>query len=229
MENISIPRCYKPTDFSKIVEYALHHLADGNETGYGQASYLKMIIENGDVHCCFIFGKSRVAPVKYVSIPRLELTAATPSVKLSDMLRRELGIPVASEEFWTDSQVVLGYISKEALRFKIFVANCVQFIMEFTKVQQWLCESSKTILQIMIQRIIDIRNLEKIHRWFSGPSFLWSKDGDWLNSGKINPVSEKDPELKKEVGVNFAVTDGTIISKIGLLTTRWLKMKKIMA
>ena len=73
-----------------------------------------MINENEDVHCCFIFGKSRVATVKYVSIPRLELTAATLSLKVSDMLRRKLDVPVASEEFWTDSQVVLGYISNEA-------------------------------------------------------------------------------------------------------------------
>ena len=72
-----------------------------------------MINENGDVHCCLIFGKSRVATVKYVSIPRLELTAATLSLKVSDMLRRKLNIPVASEEFWTDNQVVVGYISNE--------------------------------------------------------------------------------------------------------------------
>ena len=70
-----------------------------------------MINENGDVHCCLIFGKSRVAPVNYVSTSGLELTAATLSVKVPDMLRRELDILVASEEFWKDSQVVLGYIS----------------------------------------------------------------------------------------------------------------------
>ena len=72
-----------------------------------------MINENGDVHCCLIFGKSRVATVKYVSIPRLELTAATLSLKVSDMLKRKLDIPVASEEFWTDNQVVVRYISNE--------------------------------------------------------------------------------------------------------------------
>ena len=88
MVNINIPRCYKPTDLGQIVEYTLHHFLDASKTGYGQASYLRMISENGDVHCCLIFGKSRVAPVKYVSIPRLELTAATLSVKVSDMLRR---------------------------------------------------------------------------------------------------------------------------------------------
>ena len=53
------------------------------------------------------------------------------------MLKRELDIPVASEEFWTDSQIILGYISNEAPRFKTFVANRVQFIGKITGVQQW--------------------------------------------------------------------------------------------
>ena len=81
IENINIPRCYKPTDFNQIVEYTLHYFSDASETGYGQASSLRMINENGDLRCCLIYGKSRVAPVKYVSIPRPELTAATLSVK----------------------------------------------------------------------------------------------------------------------------------------------------
>ena len=109
MENINIRRCYKPAGFGYIVEYTLHHFSDASETGYGQASYLRMINKNGDVHCCLIFGKSRVAP-EYVSIPRLELTFANLSVKVSNMLRRELDIPVTSEEFWSDSHVILGYI-----------------------------------------------------------------------------------------------------------------------
>ena len=103
IENINIPRCYKPTDYSQILEYILHHFSDTSEAGYDQASYLRMINENGDVHCCLIFGKSRVAPVKYISIPRIELTAATLSVKVSDILGRELDIPVALEEFLVHS------------------------------------------------------------------------------------------------------------------------------
>ena len=115
MENTNIPRCYKLTDFGQIVEYTLHYFSDTSETAYSQASYLRMINENGDVHCYLIFGKSRVAPVKYVSIPILELTAATLSVKVPDTLRRELDIPVASKECWIDSQVVLGQQFRPAI------------------------------------------------------------------------------------------------------------------
>ena len=57
---------------------------------------------------------------------------------------------------------------------------------------------------------------------------LWSKDKDWLNNGEINVASREDPELKKEVRITFTVTDHTTISRIGLLTTRRLKMNNIM-
>ena len=190
-----------------------------------------MINENGDAHCCLIFGKSRIAPAEYVAIPiaKHELTAATLSVKVSGLLRRELDIPVASEELWTNSHVVLGYISNEARRFKTFVANRVQFIKEITKVRQWIYISSQSNPAHYESRGLDVRNLEKIHRWFSGQSFIWWKDRYWRSCDNINPVSEKDPELRKEERINFTVTDDTVISRVGLLTTSWLKMKKIMA
>ena len=57
---------------------------------------------------------------------------------------------------------------------------------------------------------------------------LWSKDKDWLNNGEINVASREDPELKKKVRITFTVTDHATISRIGLLTTRRLKMNNIM-
>ena len=66
--------------------------------------------------------------LKFVSISRLELTAAALSVKISKMLKKELDIHVDDEIFWTDSKVVLGYINSDAPRFKVFVANRVQQI-----------------------------------------------------------------------------------------------------
>ena len=102
VEDIEIYCCYKPRGFEKIINYSLHHFSDAIELGYGQATYLRMVNDFEEVHCSLIFGKSRVAPVKYVSIPRLELTAATLSVKISKMLREELDIHISSEVFWTE-------------------------------------------------------------------------------------------------------------------------------
>ena len=70
-----------------------------------------------------------MAPLKPVTIPRLELTAALVSVKISDVLRQELEYDQITEVFWTDSRVVIGYVSNDARRFQTFVANQVQQVI----------------------------------------------------------------------------------------------------
>lgn len=80
-QHIEVTRCFKSTIFEKIVDCNFHHFSDASEYGYGQVSYLRLVDENGRIHCSFIIGKSRVAPLKYVTIPRLELTTAVLSVK----------------------------------------------------------------------------------------------------------------------------------------------------
>ena len=67
--------------------------------------------------------KSRVAPLKFMSVPRLELSAAALAVKIAVQLREELDMEVHDEVFWTDSRVVLGYIQNAKKTFKTFVAN----------------------------------------------------------------------------------------------------------
>ena len=73
-----------------------------------------------------VMGKSWVMPLKPVTIPRLELTAAIVSSKISCMLRKEVEYAQIQEIFWTDSKMVLGYISNDARRFHVFVGNHVQ-------------------------------------------------------------------------------------------------------
>ena len=65
--------------------------------------------------------KSHVAPLKPVTIPRLELTAALVSVKISAILQRELEYEEITETFWTDSKVIIGYISHDARRFHVLL------------------------------------------------------------------------------------------------------------
>ena len=79
--------------------------------------YLRFVGEN-HVHCSLVVGKARIAPIKMVALPRLELTAAVVSAHMSYMLKEELEFASDREYFWTDSKVVLGYISNEEKRFQ---------------------------------------------------------------------------------------------------------------
>ena len=72
----------------KLIE--LQHFSDASSLGYGECSYARFIDENDKVHCTLLFAKARVTPLKQVSIPRLELTAALLSVKIGAMLKHEM-------------------------------------------------------------------------------------------------------------------------------------------
>ena len=91
--------------------------------GSGQCSYVRMVNDQQKVHCSLVMAKSRVTPLKPVTVPRLELTATVVSTKISAFLQKELKYGCVPEYFWTGSKVVLGYISSEARRFHTSVAN----------------------------------------------------------------------------------------------------------
>ena len=85
---VFLRRCFKPLGFGKVVDCSLHHFSDACKNGYGQASYIHLVNEKGRIHCSLVMGKARVAPLKYISIPRMELVAATLSMKQSALLRK---------------------------------------------------------------------------------------------------------------------------------------------
>ena len=82
LERLQIQRCFKPKLFGKIKSTELHHFSDASLKGYGQCSYIRLVNEDDKVHCSIVIGKARVTPLKQVTIPRLELTAATISARL---------------------------------------------------------------------------------------------------------------------------------------------------
>lgn len=68
----------------------LHHFCDACEVGFGTVSYIRLTNDRGDDHVAFLLGKARITPLKQITIPRLELAAATLAVKVDRMLQKEL-------------------------------------------------------------------------------------------------------------------------------------------
>ncbi|XP_048048490.1 uncharacterized protein LOC125269604 isoform X1 [Megalobrama amblycephala] len=194
LQEISIPRTYAPNNFGKIVKAELHHFSDASTHGYGQCSYLRFRNEDGNVHCALVMAKSRVSPLKVITIPRLELTAAVVSVEISNVLRRELEYVDLEELFWTDSKVAMGYIRNEARRFHTFVANRVQRIQLSTTPQQWRYVPSKENPADHASRGLNVHELQ-LSNWFSGPKFLWERDLSKPIETSFE-LSLEDPEVK---------------------------------
>ena len=135
LESIKLKRCFKYSLSIKKAE--LHHFSDAADKGYGQCSYLSVIDTNDNIMCSLVMAKRRVTPVKVVSIPRLELVADVLSCKVIKLLNAELCIDNLHNIYWCDSQIVLPYISNDAKRFHVYVANRVQTIICYSSIDSW--------------------------------------------------------------------------------------------
>ena len=190
---------------------------------------MRMTDEQQRIHCTLVMGKSRVAPLKPVTIPRLELTAAVCSVRISQQLRRELSYHIDQEYFWTDSKVVLGYISNESRRFHVFVANRVQEIQNSTSVEQWNHVESKQNPADEASR--GVKSQELLHsRWINGPAFPWMPINQDHSEGTFD-LQNSDPEVKKHVTMATIHIDSekTSLCERVKYFSDWYRAKRVIA
>lgn len=206
LQGLKIPRCYKPPGFGEVVCREYHHFSDASTIGLGQCTYLRQLNRDGDVCCALVVAKARVAPLKSVTVPRLELMAAVNSVNVAEFVKRETCI--GSHFYWSDSQVVLGYIRNDSSRFHVFVANRVQQIRDVSEPRQWGYVRSAENPADLASRGMSVANLIDNHLWWKGPSFLVEPFFQFEASSSAPCLSENDPEVKV-VNVNSVSCDTT--------------------
>ena len=95
----------------RIKSTELHHFSDASLEGYGQCSYIRMVNEGDRGHGSIVISKARVAPLKQVMIPRLELTAATISARISTFLRSKLTYPEIKDTSGLIVKLYLGTLT----------------------------------------------------------------------------------------------------------------------
>ena len=130
---LSYKRCFKPRDFVEVTACQLHFFSDASQQAYGAVAYLRLVNDRGDV----VMRKSRLSPLKPVTIPRLELSAATLSTSLDWLIRDEIEYSIETPIFWTDSTCVLRYVENDEKRYDTFVANRVSAIREQSLPSRW--------------------------------------------------------------------------------------------
>ncbi|XP_054773404.2 uncharacterized protein LOC129281498 [Lytechinus pictus] len=226
LERVSIDRCYKPKDFGEVKNVELRHFCDASNLGYGHCTYLRMTNGRGEVHCTLVLGKSRVSPIKTVTVPRLELTAAVLSVKMSAFLQAELDLKIGREVFWTDSRVVLGYIKNETRRYHVFVANRVRQIRDESSPNQWRHVSTQDNPADAPSRGLTFDQLEA-SKWFMGPDFIWERE-ILEETEEEATVIPKDLGLKSNTHASVKEVDELELGRFDHLSS-WYRAKRAVA
>ncbi|XP_058817070.1 uncharacterized protein LOC131680369 [Topomyia yanbarensis] len=104
IEDVEIPRCFRNLT-TVDVEIQLHTFIDASENGFAAAVYLRFC-EGTKIECALVAAKTRVAPLRFLSIPRAELQAAVLGVRLTNAVQSALSLKVRRRFFYTDARDV---------------------------------------------------------------------------------------------------------------------------
>ena len=119
--------------------------------------------------------KSRVAPAKTVSLPRLELLAAVVNARLLKFVAESLTLEVDQVVCWTDSMVMLQWIRASSSQWKTFVANHVAEIQSTWDPQHWKHCSGEDNPADLLTRGLPAKVLADSKLWWAGPCWLSSQ------------------------------------------------------
>ncbi|XP_032690611.1 uncharacterized protein LOC116853593 [Odontomachus brunneus] len=171
LKTLCIPRRVIACD--KAQRLFLHGFCDASERAYGACVYIQTEDYRGELSSRILCSKSRVAPIKTTTLPRLELCSAVLLTRL--VVLRALKIPIKNVRMWSDSMVVLHWIRGDVSRWESFVANRVTEINETIPAVTWGHVSGKENPADVLSRGTSPRLLEKLQSWWVGPPWLLDK------------------------------------------------------
>ena len=204
-----IPCCY----FSKsihVTSIQLHGFCDASEQAYAGVIYLRVTNSDGKVEVSRICLKTKVAPIKQLTIPRLELCAHL----LAQLLRhvQELfHVPSANVYAWTDSTIVLSWLVRNPKCFKTYVGNQVSIVENISPGHWNHVNGSQNPADCASQGLFPSELLEH-HLWWSGHEWLLSIPDNWPKSSNL-PCNEPSNE-EREICLHVTIVPKTPVAPI---------------
>ena len=214
LNDLQLPRCILPPQ--ECVNFQLHLFTDASEQAYAAAIYSRMVDCTGTVSVNLLASKTRVTPVKTVSLPRLELCAAHLGIQLLKTVIKVLNL-VQYKNYdifaWSDSTIVLQWISQLPRKWTTFVANRVAQIQDVTEPSQWNHVPSQSNPADLPTRGISPSELLVSKLWWNGPIWLSCEADAWPQMPtttstvpeKRKSSSEEDEKSTQRTAQTFSV------------------------
>ncbi|XP_071573946.1 uncharacterized protein [Temnothorax nylanderi] len=200
LRQITIPRW---TGYgSDTLTAEIHGFADASASAYGAVVYLKVTHFDGTVDITLLLSKSKVAPLKPMSIPRLELLAAVLLARTIAAARSALTIAIHIYHCWTDSKVTKAWLSQPPSSWKMFVANRVHEVQTLLPNVEWHHVPSAQNPADLVSRGVKPEALSAQSLWWTGPAWLKISSDHWPSESPSNSV-ESLPEERTHVPVHI--------------------------
>nr|XP_018895666.1 PREDICTED: uncharacterized protein LOC109029600 [Bemisia tabaci] len=202
----------------------IHGFSDASEKAYGVCVYLRSENAEKTTQVSLLCAKSRVAPVKVVSIPRLELCGALLLTNLIDSIKNSMKLPFDGVTYWTDSTVVLNWLQTSPARLKTYVANRASEIQTKTESNEWRKVKSCDNPADLISRGLMPKDFENASIWQQGPQWLSQPEETWPVS-EFYYDSESIEEVKASKCFHYTHIDISLFEKYSSI----FKLQRIIA
>ena len=212
IESLRYDRCITPE--GAVGNPSLVLLSDGSESAYGCTAYIRWKLNDGTFWCRLLLAKCRIAPLRRISIPQMELNGAVLSKRCRKVIEAECRFTFDEVIHLVDSETVLGQINKLSTRFHVYEGVRVGEIQAATggDVSCWAWISGDKNISDVITRGRFPSEIGPDSEWFRGPAFLYQPFEEW--GVKFQPNSNESLPGEKKVTVNACATTQPIIDLV---------------
>ncbi|XP_029170330.1 uncharacterized protein LOC114940017 [Nylanderia fulva] len=186
LENVLVPRWLGGLTDSQL---EIHGFADASERAYSAVLYLRTETK-GLIKVALLAAKTKVAPLKQVSLPRLELSAATLLARLVAHTVPIIGAAKAPLHMWSDSTVTLGWIRGHPSMWATYVANRVSEIQMLIPDAHWHHVPGRENPADCASRGLYPSELVDHPLWWQGPAWLTEESGTWTTNSEAMPAED---------------------------------------
>lgn len=201
IKRISVSRCIYDSPKQEVLECCLHGFGDASNRAYCAVVYFVYRTRDG-MHARLLASRSRVAPLKALTIPRLELMSARILAQLMSTVKKalEAQVTLGSTRYWLDSKTAIWWIQNRG-EWKQFVRHRVNEILKLTSKEEWRhCPGEDNPADIGSRGVMGSK-LKDSELWWKGPSWLCEEENKWPANQIITCTQESQEEAKKEANV----------------------------
>ena len=209
---LGISRCLFSQD-KQVKKVEIHGFSDASEKAYATVVYLRIEYITGEIEVKFVASKSKVAPIKQQSIPRLELLGACLMAKLvsniREILQDELPGKIVQTFYWVDSMSALCWI-KNVKPWTQYIRHRVSEILKTSdRDQRFYCPGPQNLADLPSRG--KFSNLAANRLWWEGPEFLRSNPENWPKSPSGSEL-ESESAMKEKLKNDPKITHAMLVS-----------------
>ncbi len=209
LKKLKIPRCVAGSPDKTT--WSLHIFTDASSSAYASCAYLRSEC-NGVVTVQLVMARSRVAPIKDSTIPRLETLGCLCGARLADKVKKMLGMPDLPTTYWTDSMTALAWIQNDR-NWGIFIAGRVKEIRSLSRIENWRHVPGKLNPADIPSRGASVKTLLETS-WWEGPAWLKLDEDSWPKSTEKENKEEIMHELKKSIVTHVNTEQIDLLSRL---------------